>query len=258
MVPSAWLPHCVLLKDGVPKRDPESQQSVDVQCKCQYRWCFMHREAHNQSVARCWRMERENQDEADMTWILANTKPCPKCGNQSRRIKDVCTWAVVAVISLLAVPCWRLQLSAHARRSSCNKFLEKPDQEQEASRQNLARYAHFELSLTQPCPTGCYGNHITKFREIWKSCIGISAPGRKSLFGGRDSANYQLSPDVEVDVCLWLLCAFSKEQEDYFVYQQGMLEQKVDQLQALAEEQDLDRYHDDAEGTQPPSEEQSE
>lgn len=145
--PAPDCPHCVVLKESCPKPDPESQQSVCVQCKCSYRWCFSCTEEAHRPVS-CQMLKKwneKNQDEAEnMTWILANTKPCPKCGNPIEKNQGCMHMSCRCGHQF----CWLCLADdynySHTRDGRpCNKFLEKPDQEQEASRQNLARYAHF-------------------------------------------------------------------------------------------------------------------
>jgi ariadne-1 len=57
--------------------------SWDVRCVCDYRFCWKcveddHRPVHCKSVAK-W-MAKGNAESENMSWILASTKPCPKCG----------------------------------------------------------------------------------------------------------------------------------------------------------------------------------
>jgi len=87
----------------------------------------------------------KNQDEAEnMTWILANTKPCPKCGYPIEKNQGCMHMACRCGHQF----CWLCLADdmnySHTRDGRpCNKFLEQPDQEKETVRQNLARYAHF-------------------------------------------------------------------------------------------------------------------
>merc|ERR1719324_1390624 len=59
-----------------------SPAAVDVECSCGHRFCFeCCEEAHQPftcATVRKW-VEKNRNEAENMTWILANTKPCPKC-----------------------------------------------------------------------------------------------------------------------------------------------------------------------------------
>lgn len=55
----------------------------DIACKCGHEYCFSCiREAHKPcecDMVRRWE-EKNSSESENTTWIMANTKPCPKCG----------------------------------------------------------------------------------------------------------------------------------------------------------------------------------
>ena len=56
---------------------------VDILCKCGQTYCFQcHEEAHRPAdciTVRKW-MGKNSAESENLTWIIANTKNCPKCG----------------------------------------------------------------------------------------------------------------------------------------------------------------------------------
>lgn len=73
------VPHCgnALRVEGEPY--------VEVQCTCGLMFCFnCGLEAHSPCSCDIWRRwDEKSRDESEtVNWLVANTKPCPKCGKK--------------------------------------------------------------------------------------------------------------------------------------------------------------------------------
>lgn len=97
--------------NAVRRRDLGSRE--EVQCLCGYQFCFTcgqpaHRPATCEHV-RQWNIKNSAESE-NVTWILANTKPCPKCRTPIE--KNQGWYACAACLAALAL-LWR-RCRAHA------------------------------------------------------------------------------------------------------------------------------------------------
>mmetsp|Transcript_28142 Transcript_28142/g.71367 ORF Transcript_28142/g.71367 Transcript_28142/m.71367 type:complete len:1007 (-) Transcript_28142:415-3435(-) len=219
-------------------------QCVPLQCKevecgaCEFKWCFTcNHESHPGiycHVVRKW-MEK-NQDEAEnVTWIIANTKACPKCKNPIEKNQG-CMHIVCRCGHQF---CWLCLADdynySHTRDGRpCNKFI-NPDEEKEMSRKNLARYAHFYER---------YRDHSQSQLIAQKKTL-AEVRGKmedlQRLFGNWEDVLFLEEAIKQVIDCRRMLkwtyafAYFLGSTVEFFAFQQGLLEQKVDQLQGLFE-----------------------
>merc|ERR1719506_2913069 len=235
---------------------------MDVDCKCGWSFCFACGEEAHRPVScgmlREW--NKKNQDEAEnVTWILANTKPCPKCRNPIEKNQGCMHMTCRCGYQF----CWMCLADdrdyKHTRDGRpCNKFLEQPSGEQEAVRANLARYAHFFER---------YKSH-ERSQEVAREKTLPSLETSMETLHQRSGDNFNDCRFLEAATRQVIDCRrvlkwsyaygyfskFSESRKHYFEYQQGQLEQKVDQLQELSEKTDLEKIFerpDDAPGSGP-------
>ncbi|KAK6137971.1 hypothetical protein DH2020_028285 [Rehmannia glutinosa] len=129
----------------------ESDGSYEVTCDCGYKFCWncgeeSHRPLDCETVAK-W-IEKNSSEAESTTWILAYTKPCPKCrraieknqGCNRMRCREPCGFEF----------CWAClePWSKHGYvMYDCNKFKEEGDSPDERSRKkakkHLERYTHY-------------------------------------------------------------------------------------------------------------------
>lgn len=152
----AWCtaPGCTNAAEALVER---TGQPLDVDCTCGNSFCFnCSEEAHRPvdcTTVRNW-MVKNSAESENMTWILANTKPCPKC---NRPIEKNQGCMHMTCSQCRHEFCW-LCLGAwyeHGERTggyyNCNTYKKKKDrgeideaEEQRAhARASLERYMHY-------------------------------------------------------------------------------------------------------------------
>lgn len=76
---ACWLQNC---NNALEVRERVVDAAVDVKCGCGCMFCFnCKEEAHRPvicEVVKKW-ITKNSAESENMNWILANTKPCPKC-----------------------------------------------------------------------------------------------------------------------------------------------------------------------------------
>lgn len=220
----------------------------DFSCKnvfcetCKDKWCFVCKEESHRGincvVVKKW--VEKNLDEAEnMTWIMANTKPCPKCSNPIEKNQG-CMHMVCRCGHQFCWLCLEDDFNYKHTRDGrpCNKYLEKPDEETEKTRKNLARYAHyFERYRSH--------DHAQKLAaEQTLARIRARMEDLQKVFGSWNDVVFLEDAIQQVVECRRMLkwtYAFGYFMRDetnkvqFFEFQQGQLEQKVDQLQGFFE-----------------------
>lgn len=129
---------------------------IDVTCQCGAQFCFLCKEeAHRPvscNIVRMWLL-KNSAESGNMTWILANTKPCPKCGTPIEKNKG-CMHIVCS--KCRNEFCWLClgQWNKHGERTggfySCNMYKKKIEigegNEQEGrhrAKLSIERYLHY-------------------------------------------------------------------------------------------------------------------
>ncbi|GAB4818029.1 hypothetical protein N2152v2_005075 [Parachlorella kessleri] len=132
-------------------------QPLDVFCKCGGTFCFnckeeAHRPADCETV-RKW-MVKNSAESENLTWILANTKQCPKC---SRPIEKNQGCMHMTCSQCRHEFCWLClgSWAEHGERTGgfyqCNKYrkakekgeIDEDEQKRQQARQSLERYMHY-------------------------------------------------------------------------------------------------------------------
>jgi len=232
---------------------PPTSSSKEVVCSgCGWCWCFVCNEEAHRGIS-CQTVKRwieKNQDEAEnVAWILANTKPCPKCKNPIEKNLG-CMHMVCRCGHQF---CWLCSEDDHNYGHTrdgrpCNKYLESPDVERESSQRNLARYAHYferyrSHDHAQKIAEGTTRKDVKRIMEMLQK-----QTGNWMDVTFLDEALQQLI------VCRRMLkwtyaqgyfATYSEKDKDFFEFQQGQLEQKVDQLQAEFEKFEKPKTEDE-------------
>lgn len=200
----------------------------------------------------------KNADEAEnVTWILANTKPCPKCKNPIEKNQGCMHMTCRCGFQF----CWLCLADdrdyKHTRDGRpCNKFLEQPDGDQEAVRANLVRYAHYFER---------YKSHERAQQVAREKTLPMLSKDMETLHqkSGDNFCDCKFLEEATMQVidCRRVLkwsyaygyfAKFDEQRKNYFEYQQGQLEKKVDELQELSEKTDIERLFE-----KPPEQEDS-
>eukprot|EP00397_Hematodinium_sp_SG-2012_P015696 GEMP01015992.1.p1 GENE.GEMP01015992.1~~GEMP01015992.1.p1 ORF type:complete len:611 (+),score=146.80 GEMP01015992.1:84-1916(+) len=236
-----------------------ARASREVVCKCGWRWCFVCNEEAHRGIS-CVTVKKwveKNQDEAEnVAWILANTKPCPKCKNPIEKNQG-CMHMVCRCSHQF---CWLCLADdynySHTRDGRpCNKYLEAPDVEKETSRRNLARYAHYFERYRSHHHAQKLASHKT-LREIRSTMEDL-----QKQIGNWMDVMFLEEAIQQVIGCRRMLkwtyahgyfAMHSPEEKDFFEFQQGQLEQKVDQLQEAFEKFDTTSREKNAEAPDDP------
>lgn len=133
----------------------------DVACKCGHEFCFAClREAHRPAdceAAKAWE-EKNSSESENTTWIIANTKPCPKCGVSIEKNQGcnhmTCRKAMGGCGHDFCWMClgdWSAHGSSTGGYYTCNKYkkmkeegaLDKIYSKQDKARVVLDRYLHY-------------------------------------------------------------------------------------------------------------------
>ncbi|CAD7929791.1 unnamed protein product [Amoebophrya sp. A25] len=219
--------------------DIQPLQCREVECsRCEYKWCFAcNSEGHKGiycHVVRKW--SEKNQDEAEnVTWIIANTKSCPKCKNPIEKNQG-CMHIVCRCGHQF---CWLCLADdynySHTRDGRpCNKFMQ-PDEEKEHSRKNLARYAHFfeRFRAHEQSQSIAQQKTLKQVRGKMEDLQKLFGNWEDVLF--LEEAIKQLIDCRRMLKWTYAFSYFLGKSSELFEFQQGQLEQKVDSLQALFE-----------------------
>merc|ERR1719253_1215594 len=226
-----------------------SPAAVDVDCSCGHRFCFGCCEEAHQPVTcqtvRKW-IEKNRNEAENMTWILANTKPCPKCKHPIEKNQG-CMHMVCRCGHQF---CWLCLADDHNYSHTrdgrpCNKYLEEPDGDKEAVRANLVRYAHyFERFKSHE-----RAQQVAKEKTL--PGLAASMEQLSQSIGNWMDVTFLEDATKQVVECRrvlkWsyaygFLACLTGTKKDYFEFQQGCLEQKVDLLQELSEKTDLKAF----------------
>ncbi|CAK7332071.1 unnamed protein product [Dovyalis caffra] len=134
--------------------DQYKSESFDVLCDCSYGFCWncleeSHRPVNCETV-RKWSIK--NSDEAEnVNWILANSKPCPKCRTPIEKNKGcmhmTCRLPCKYEFCWLCLGDWR----DHKHYYSCNKYetgkksgeYDEDEMKKEMAKKLVEKYAHY-------------------------------------------------------------------------------------------------------------------
>lgn len=133
------------------------REALDVQCTCGNAFCFNCKEEAHRPVdcktVRRWLIKNSAESE-NMTWILANTKPCPKC---TRPIEKNQGCMHMTCSQCHHEFCWLCQgpWSEHGERTggfyTCNTYkrkqeageIDEAEEQRSHARASLERYMHY-------------------------------------------------------------------------------------------------------------------
>ncbi|KDD75114.1 hypothetical protein H632_c864p1, partial [Helicosporidium sp. ATCC 50920] len=160
----AWCPlpdcaHAALVPGGtgLGSRPSSEPRALDVQCACGGAWCFgCQQEAHRPvgcELVRRWLL-KNSAESGNLTWIVANTKPCPQC---RRPIEKNQGCMHITCSQCRHEFCWLCLASwdRHGENTggyySCNMYSEQSlkgqhshrEREREVARVALERYLHY-------------------------------------------------------------------------------------------------------------------
>jgi len=126
---------------------PVDPNCPEVQCPCGTRWCVKCKGDSHQPVkceaVRDW--NKKNADTgADVRWIVANTKPCPKCKNPIEKNGGCMHMTCHRPGGCGYEFCW-ICLKDWKTHTTCSKFAHKDTKAlgSEDERSDLVRYAHY-------------------------------------------------------------------------------------------------------------------
>ncbi|KAK9293215.1 hypothetical protein L1049_021204 [Liquidambar formosana] len=132
--------------------------SYDVSCRCSYSFCWKcteeaHRPVDCDTVAK-WILKNSAESE-NMNWILANSKPCPKCKRPIEKNQGcmhiTCTPPCKFEFCWLCLGAW----SDHGERTggfyACNRYetakqegvYDESEKRREMAKNSLERYTHY-------------------------------------------------------------------------------------------------------------------
>jgi len=131
----------------------------DISCKCSYIFCWncleeAHRPVACEIVARWiskmkWILDRNSAESENMKWILANSKPCPKCKRPIEKNQGcmhiTCTPPCKFEFCWLCLGAWSGHFDGTGGFNACNGY-ETPEQEgfyDECERSSLEKYSHY-------------------------------------------------------------------------------------------------------------------
>ena len=133
------------------------REALDVQCSCGNAFCFHCKEEAHRPVdcktVRRWLIKNSAESE-NMTWILANTKPCPKC---TRPIEKNQGCMHMTCSQCQHEFCWLCQgpWTEHGERTggfyTCNTYkrrqeageIDEAEEQRSHARASLERYMHY-------------------------------------------------------------------------------------------------------------------
>jgi ariadne-1 len=128
--------------------DAGTRKNYDVSCLCSYSFCWncteeAHRPVDCDTVSK-WIIKNSAESE-NTNWILAYTKPCPKCkkpieknqGCSHMRCRPPCGFEF----------CWLCLGSYREHTGSCNRYevakLDETEKRREMAKKSLERYTHY-------------------------------------------------------------------------------------------------------------------
>lgn len=117
----------------------------EVQCVCGFSWCFTCKEDWHAPV-QCNVVEewnKKNRDTSqDATWILANTKPCPKCKNPIEKNGGCMHMTCRKPAGCNHEFCWICGKDWKGH-TDCNSFKQQESSDVRNARSELQRYVHY-------------------------------------------------------------------------------------------------------------------
>ncbi|KAI3917587.1 hypothetical protein MKW98_021349 [Papaver atlanticum] len=133
-------------------------ENFDVTCKCNYKFCWScteeaHRPVDCSTIAE-WKDKNNNESE-NVTWILANSKPCPKCQRPIEKnhgcMHMSCTAPCLYQFCWLCLCPWSKHGSETGGNYKCNRYekakkLGECDEEvnkREMAKKYIEKYAHY-------------------------------------------------------------------------------------------------------------------
>ncbi|KAL1536437.1 putative E3 ubiquitin-protein ligase ari7 [Salvia divinorum] len=164
--------------------------SYDVTCSCSYSFCWncaeeAHRPVDCETVAK-WVLKNSAESE-NMNWILANSKPCPKCKRPIEKNQGcmhmTCTPPCKFEFCWLCLGQW----SEHGERTggfyACNRYeaakqegvYDESERRREMAKNSLERYTHYyerwasNQSSRQKAPADLHqmqSVHLEKLSEV--------------------------------------------------------------------------------------------
>ncbi|KAI3834649.1 hypothetical protein MKX03_005989 [Papaver bracteatum] len=133
-------------------------ENLDVTCKCNYKFCWScteeaHRPVDCSTIAE-WKDKNNNESE-NVTWILANSKPCPKCQRPIEKnhgcMHMSCTSPCLYQFCWLCLGPWSKHGGETGGNYKCNRYekakkLGEYDEEvnkREMAKKYIEKYAHY-------------------------------------------------------------------------------------------------------------------
>ncbi|KAM7256903.1 hypothetical protein ACFE04_012644 [Oxalis oulophora] len=137
------VPHC---GNAIHIKDDEV---CEVECVCGFQFCFnCSFEAHSPCTCMMWQSwAKKCQDESEtVKWIIAHTKPCPKC-NKLVEKSDGCNLVVCVCKQPFCWLCGGATGREHTWTSisghSCGRFQEECETAAKNAKRDLQRYIHY-------------------------------------------------------------------------------------------------------------------
>ena len=138
--------------------DMGSGTGYDVSCKCLYSFCWncteeAHRPVDCGTVAK-WMLTNSSESE-NVTWLLANTKPCPKCNRPIEKedgcMHMTCTDSCEFEFCWLCLGDWSDHGQATGGFYACNRYeaakkegtYDEAERIREMARSSVDRYIHY-------------------------------------------------------------------------------------------------------------------
>lgn len=130
--------------DAAVEFDVGGSESYDVCCDCSYNFCWncteeAHRPVSCATVAK-W-IEKNSSETDNTTWIMAFTKPCPKCKRQIEK-NHGCNHMTCSQPCRFEF-CWLCLDTWNSYYHRCNKFETAEASSIAATRTELMRYSHY-------------------------------------------------------------------------------------------------------------------
>eukprot|EP00389_Voromonas_pontica_P017407 GDKH01027309.1.p1 GENE.GDKH01027309.1~~GDKH01027309.1.p1 ORF type:complete len:556 (+),score=100.03 GDKH01027309.1:85-1752(+) len=226
----------------------------DVHCSCNHWFCIKCGDGAHQPIS-CELVQKwneKNQSEAEnVTWILVNTKICPKCKNPIEKNQGCMHMTCRCRHEF----CW-VCLDDWRHHTSCNVYgggrvtdeAVRSNKGEEAVRakakESLERYAFFYERFR----AHAQGEKVAQEKTLPKTQVSMEFLS-SVLQGLADVEFMELAVRQIIDcrrLLKWSYCGsffakFQKDKKVLFEFQQGQLESYLDRLQELAENTDLER-----------------
>lgn len=223
-----------------------------VRCACHLAWCFdcggdMHLPVPCKVVQE-W--NHKNQDSsADATWLVANTKACPKCKNPIEKNGGCMHMTCRKPGGCGHEFCW-ICLQNWRGHTSCNKYQQEESQDVRDARSELQRYAHFferfrAHEKAQDFADGHQREHIDQVMRALVVESGVPLKTAEFLVAAVDEIV------VSRRFLKWTYAhAFVKkltgDESKFFEFEQAQLEGTLERLSDVMENTDWGAYLDPA------------